>query len=199
MIAPSTHVAFAGDDLIRSGPLTDVLAAVKLALDDGETRTVLIFESRTGRQVDFDFRGTLDDVLDRAKPKSAPKGPGRPRLGVESREVTLLPRHWAWLQSQPNGASATLRRLVEAASRRNQGADATRRARDAAYGIMSALAGDRTGFEEAARALFAGDTARLAAIIEPWPADIRDCLLGTLSTAPEEAAVAAPPLPVTDR
>jgi hypothetical protein len=190
MFAPSTHVAFADDDLIRSGPLADVLAAVKLALDDGEMRTVLIFESETGRQVDFDFRGTLDDVLDRTKPKSPPKGPGRPRLGVEGREVTLLPRHWAWLQNQPNGASATLRRLVEAASRRDQGADAGRRARDAAYGIMSALAGNRVGFEEAARALFAGDMARFAAIIEPWPAGVRDHLSAMLAAVPADAAVA---------
>ena len=191
MIAPSTHVAFAGDDLIRSGPLTDVLAAVKFVLDDGETRTVLIFESETGRQVDFDFRGTLADVLDRAKPRSPPKGPGRPRLGVEGREVTLLPRHWAWLESQPNGASATLRRLVEVACRRDQGADAGRRARHAAYGIMSALAGDRVGFEEAARALFAGDLARFAAIVEPWPAGVRDHLLAMLAAMPAGAAVAA--------
>jgi hypothetical protein len=40
---------------------------------------LLIFENETGRQVDFDLRGTLDDILERVKTREAPKGPGRPR------------------------------------------------------------------------------------------------------------------------
>jgi hypothetical protein len=39
---------------------------------------------------------------------------------------------------------------------------------------MSAMAGDRPGFEEAARALFAGDRRRLGALLAPWPPAIRD-------------------------
>jgi hypothetical protein len=184
-----THAAFVGDTRLRWGPLTDVLAAAKLALDAGEKRPVLIFETASGRQVDFDFRGALDDVLERAKPKATPRAPGRPRLGVESREVTLLPRHWSWLQGQPNGASAALRWLVEEASRRDQTDDHVRRTREAVYRLMSALAGDRPGFEEAARALFAGDSQRLAAIVEPWPADIRDHLLQMLADRPLDSVV----------
>ena len=42
-----------------------------------------------------------------------PRKPGRPKLGVVAREVTLLPRHWAWLNAQPGGASVALRRLVD--------------------------------------------------------------------------------------
>ena len=45
------------------------------------------------------------------------RGPGRPKLGVVAREVTLLPAHWTWLANQPGGASVALRRLVDAARR----------------------------------------------------------------------------------
>mgnify|MGYP003332881544 FL=1 len=61
---------------------------------------VLCFEDATGRQVDFNFR------------EPAKVGPGRPKLGVVSREISLLPRHWEWLEGQPSGASAAIRRLV---------------------------------------------------------------------------------------
>jgi hypothetical protein len=55
-------------------------------------------------------------------PKPPRRGPGRPRLGVVAREVTLLPGHWEWLASQPGGASVALRRLVDAARRETPGA-----------------------------------------------------------------------------
>lgn len=100
-----------------------------------------------------------------------PRGRGRPALGVVAREVTLLPRHWEWLSAQPGGASAALRRLVETA-RRNDGAGRMRAAREAAYRFMSAMAGNRPGYEEAIRALFAGDAERFEALTAPWPADV---------------------------
>ena len=49
---------------------------------------VLIFEDQTGRQVDFDLRGSLDEVLAKALPVPAKSGPGRPKLGVISREIS---------------------------------------------------------------------------------------------------------------
>ncbi len=92
---------------------------------------------------------------------------------MTAREVTLLPRHWEWLAAQPGGASAALRRLVDAARQAGSAAgDDHRRRRDAAYRVMAALAGDLPGFEEASRALFAGDAARFAALVEPWPGDV---------------------------
>ena len=39
---------------------------------------------------------------------------------------------------------------------------------------MQAMAGDLPGFEEASRALFAGDRDRLNQEMEDWPADVRD-------------------------
>src|SRR5579863_6549713 len=105
---------------------------------------------------------------------SAPRGRGRPKLGVVAREVTLLPRHWDWLASQPGGASVALRKLVEEARRANGDRDRHRAARDAAYHFMSAMAGNFNGFEEASRALFADDRGRFGELIAAWPDDIRD-------------------------
>src|SRR4051812_39438515 len=106
-----TFTVFAGSQLLVSGAKSEVLKATKRHLD-ASGGAVLIFEDQTGRPVDFDFRGSIDDVLARAA--DAPKGgPGRPRLGVVSREISLLPRHWDWLGAQPNGISAAIRRLVD--------------------------------------------------------------------------------------
>jgi hypothetical protein len=141
----------------------------------------LIFDDTTGEQVDLDLRGTVDDVLRRLSPASegaatvdAPRGRGRPRLGVVAREVTLLPRHWDWLNGQPGGASVALRRLVEEARRTNAAKDRARRSREAAYRFLSAMAGNRPGFEEALRALFAGDAPQFDSHSASWPADVRE-------------------------
>jgi uncharacterized protein len=88
--------------------------------------------------------------------------------------VTLLPRHWEWLNAQPGGASVALRRLVEEARRAGAGRERTRAAREAAYRFTHAVAGDLPGFEEATRALFAGDRARFGDAAAGWPSDVRE-------------------------
>lgn len=98
---------------------------------------------------------------------------GRPRLGVVAREVTLLPRHWDWLAAQPGGASVTLRRLVETARKSGVAATERRIAQDAAYRVMTTLAGDLPKYEDALRALYAGDRERFEDLISAWPADVR--------------------------
>jgi hypothetical protein len=102
------------------------------------------------------------------------RGPGRPKLGVTAREVTLLPRHWEWLNAQPGGASVALRKLVEHARRNGGEPDRRRREREAAYAFMSSLAGNFPNFEEASRALFADDRERFSALVAEWPPDVRD-------------------------
>ena len=170
-----TVTAFAGDRRIAAGALAQVAVTVKQLLDRGGSEAILVFDDDSGKVVEVDFRGLTDDVRRRfAQPEPPPgRGPGRPKLGVVAREVTLLPRHWDWLAGQPGGASVALRKLVEEARRAHAGRDRVRRAQEVAYRFMSAMAGDRPGFEEAARALFAGERERFAALIEPWPADIR--------------------------
>lgn len=179
-------LAFAGHELIARGSPRAVLAAVKAASEAAETGgpAVLVFDRATGRTVEFDLRGDLETALARL-PEAAPesevrpkRGPGRPKLGVTAREVTLLPRHWDWLADQPGGASVALRKLVEAAMREAEGPDRVRKARDAAYRFMTALAGDLPGYEDAVRALFAGDEKGLERAVVGWPRDISSQVLG---------------------
>ena len=177
--------AFDGTRRLARGPLAAVVAAAKSAFDGSPRASLLIFEDATGDLVDVDYSGSPDEVLALLtarelrrtrladEPDTAPRGPGRPRLGVVAREVTLLPRHWQWLNGQPGGASVALRRLVDEARRSNVGRDRVRRAQEVAYRFMSALAGDLPGFEEAIRALFAGDAARFDEHTRAWPRDVR--------------------------
>ena len=173
-----TFTAFEGLRRLASGPLTDIAPAIKRA-EARAAEPIAIFSDATGRAVDLDLRGSVDDMLKwlaepSEQPTSEPRGRGRPKLGVVAREVTLLPRHWEWLNTQPGGASVALRKLVEAARRNNGDADRLRVARDAAYHFMSAMAGNLAHFEEASRALFADDRRRFTSLIAAWPADIRD-------------------------
>lgn len=173
---PTHCIAFAGTELLAKGPLPDVVRAVKRALDNGAEQSIAILDLVTSRPVEINFIGTEEEVLQRL-PRMQPRAAGRPKLGVVAREVTLLPRHWEWLSSQPGGASVALRKLVEHASRDARQADLMREARDSAYRFMHELAGDEPGFEEASRALFAGDAARLKELVAGWPAGVREHLL----------------------
>ncbi|TXL80456.1 DUF2239 family protein [Vineibacter terrae] len=167
--------AFRGHQRIASGNLLQVILEVKNLLKDVEKQQILIFDDVTSKPIDVDFRGSTEAVLERLSPASPERrGPGRPRLGVVAREVTLLPRHWDWLGSQPGGASVALRRLVDEARRTSGARDQKRQAQEAAYRFMSAMAGDMPGYEEATRALFAGERRRFDALTQPWPPDIRD-------------------------
>lgn len=183
-------VAFSGTRRVASGPLRDVLPVLKQRFDRDASELVLVFDTETGRQVDFDLRGSPAEVLERALP--APRGPGRPKLGVTSREVSLLPRQWQWLEQQPSGISAALRRLVEHASKTQTGSERARQQRGALSQMLSALAGNLPGFEEACRALFAGDDARFALGVESWPEDLRQYALHHAREASRVASEAAP-------
>lgn len=173
MTNQKTYIAFAGARQVAAGSLEDILPVLKKRFDNNSSDAVLVFEVETGRQVDFDLRGSIEDVLERACPTPT-KGPGRPRLGVKSREVSLLPRHWDWLEQQPRGISGTLRRLVDQAARAEPGPARAQRIRAALSQVLTALAGNRANYEEACRALFAGNTSELEALIARWPKDIRN-------------------------
>jgi uncharacterized protein len=172
--------AFDGHRLVQSGTYLQVALAVKALLEHGAEASVLIFDDDTGAQIDFDLRGTGQEISGRLAERESQqherltRGPGRPKLGVVPREVTLLPRHWEWLSKQPGGASVALRKLVEEARRTNAGNDNARASQERAYRFISAIAGDLPGFEEAARALFANDREQLNKAAAGWPADLRD-------------------------
>lgn len=166
------YSAFLGARLVASGELLDVLPYLKKRFDEGKNEIVLVFDESTGKEVDFDLRGTLLEVVAREAAPPA-RSPGRPKLGIVSREVSLLPRHWEWLERQPNGISATLRRLIEGASKSNPEGERARDIRAGLNRFLTSMAGNRPGYEEATRALFAGDQKRFEQLVRKWPKDIR--------------------------
>lgn len=177
--SPTTSCsAFDGGRLIAAGPLKEVALAVKAALSAGAAGPVLTFDDADGAVIDLDLRGSDAEIVGRlgvnADEAPPPRGRGRPKLGVVAREVTLLPRHWDWLAAQPGGASVALRRLVEQARRSDGGATEANQAKAAAFRFLSATAGNLPGFEEALRALFAGDRASFAERASQWPPDVKD-------------------------
>ncbi|QWP75613.1 DUF2239 family protein [Lysobacter sp. K5869] len=188
------YTAFAGQRLLARGRLAEVAVAVHAAAARGGEAELLVFDDRSGQQVDLHLGGDAAEVAARyrdlpaastddeaseaeeTQAAEAPRGRGRPRLGVTAREVTLLPRHWDWLAAQPGGASVTLRKLIDQARKHGETGMRQRLAREAAYRCLNALAGNAAGAEEATRALFAGDRDGFARRIEAWPADVREYL-----------------------
>lgn len=193
-----THcTAFTHHRFLASGPPAEVALVVKRTLAADAGSTILTFDDATGRMVEFDLRGTEAEAAARFAPtplvapaneQSTPRSAGRPKLGVIGREVTLLPRHWDWLAAQPGGASVTLRKLVDTARIANRERDAARQAQMATDRFMLTMLGDAPGYEEAARALYAGDGAAFAARTEPWPTDLRDHARRLAAAAFEVAA-----------
>lgn len=159
-----TCTAFVGTQRVAFGPISEVTKALKNTSQDA---LVLVFDDQTGKGIDLDTRAVMPTAEE-------PRGRGRPKLGVIAREVTLLPRHWDWLNHQPGGASVALRRLVEEARRTSGDRDRVRAAQEAAYSFMSAIAGNLPGFEEAARALFTYDRRKFGELVAAWPEDVRD-------------------------
>jgi len=182
-------IAFLGTRRVAAGPLAAVSLAVKAEIDRNPAAPApLVFDALTSHPIELDLRGTAEDVLARLQPAAAEaetesgggseavRGPGRPKLGVVPREITLLPRQWDWLNGQPGGASVALRKLVDVARREGETAEKQRRAQEAAYRFMSEIGGNLPEFVEVSRALFAGDREKFESLLEAWPADVRDHL-----------------------
>ena len=194
----TSFTCFSGVQRVATGLLPQIAVRMhQLRADDGDAQ-LMVFDNSSGRNIDIDTHGTPQQMLARlaicypqamaaceapnsaasaagadGDPASAPRGRGRPKLGVVAREVTLLPRHWDWLAAQPGGASVALRRLVEQARRANADQDWLRQASERTYYFLQTMAGDRRGFEEASRALFAHDRPRFEALMQDWPEDVR--------------------------
>jgi len=184
MIIPPTAIAFEGGHKIAEGALADVAATMRKRAGKATHETILVFDYDTGKSLQIDLSGSEKEVRARlaanapaetsVEPSSAtPRGPGRPRLGVTAREVTLLPRHWDWLSAQPGGASVALRKLVDEARKARSETDTLRTRQEATYRFISAIAGDWPNYEEANRALFANDADRFHQLTDTWPADVR--------------------------
>jgi hypothetical protein len=184
MTAEPSFIAFDGDRRIAIGSPASVAIAVKRRVEASRNAQILVFDAATSAQIELDVQGSDKEVRARAplfapRPPSAgdaetpsARGPGRPKLGVVAREVTLLPRHWDWLNAQPGGASVALRKLVDEARRSKR--DSVRRSQEAAYRFITAMAGDKPHYDDANRALFASDGERFDRLTAGWPTDIRD-------------------------
>lgn len=178
-----TFSGWIGHKRVASGDLVEVALRLQAHAERGDPAPPVLIDDTTGNSVSVSLHGTPEQLRARLERMAAPtggeetaprrQGRGRPKLGVVSREISLLPRHWEWLSRQPGGASVALRKLVEEARRANETRDRARQARDAAYRFMHVMAGDLAGFEEAIRALFAGDADKLDEQIRPWPKDVR--------------------------
>jgi hypothetical protein len=191
----NTYTAFAEHQRVGAGPIE----TVALAVQDWENRggvQALIFEDQTGQQIDLDLRGTPNEALERLRQHpwfatslnqdEQKTGPGRPKLGVVSREVSLLPRQWDWLNAQRGGASASLRKLVDEQIKSGQGAQNARRSWEALSKFMWAMAGNLPAFEEASRAITRREYDHLSLILESWPPDIRDHVRTLIAVARED-------------
>jgi uncharacterized protein len=158
---PAVRVSvFLKGEVIARGTAEEVVPTIRELPPLARSSDLLVFDDETGREVDLDLRADRP-----ARPR------GRPSLGVEAKEVTLLPRHWEWLAQQRGGASATLRKLVEDALRQGRSAHDCH---DAAYRFLSVMAGDLQNFEEAMRELYAGNRVGYDYFSYEWPPAIRD-------------------------
>jgi hypothetical protein len=178
-----TYTAFDGNKQLFTGTLASVILKVKKHLGKDDNSTTLIFSDSTGKTIDFNFQGNEQDVQKRLEIfitediSRNNAGPGRPKLGVISREVSLLPRHWEWLATQTGGASATLRRLVEEAKKKSISGNQVKLAQERTYKFLSTIAGDYIGYEEALRALYKCDKKIFVLNMQSWPADVRNFAL----------------------
>ena len=157
----TSYTAFVTENWLATGSRNHIIETLRDMPEVERASDLLVFDDETGQQIDFDLR-----ALEVEPPKR-----GRPKLGVTSKEVTLLPRHWEWLARQPGGASATLRKLVDTA---RKAGSSDREKRDAAYQFHSAMAGDYPHFEDAIRALYANDRSRFETLAADWPVAVRD-------------------------
>jgi hypothetical protein len=177
--------AFDGVRRIAAGALIDVISDIQRYLARAPEAGVAVFDDATGDRIDLDWSSPELHLVAQltaprlatawmAKPETeAPRGPGRPRLGVVAREVTLLPAHWSWLNGQPGGASATLRRLVDEAQKAQEVRESVRRSQEAAYRFMLFAASGLPGYDEALRAMHAGDASQFDGSTAAWPEDVR--------------------------
>lgn len=185
MSLPTSLFAFDGPQRIAAGSYADVACKVSTYLQAKPETQPLIFNADTGKQIDLDLRGSADEIRARAESAADPSGTragkGRPKLGVVAKEVTLLPRHWDWLAAQPGGASVTLRKLIERASKDPDAPEQRQARATAAYHFMHAVGGNLPGFEEVSRLLFAGNLEGVASAVEAWPGDIGSQVLALAS------------------
>ena len=178
-----SYTAFGNEKLIAHGSLDEVVLKIKRWHDKNSTGSLLVFNDFTGKTMEFDLRGSEKEVLQKIEmfipqdTAAVSVGPGRPKLGVVTREVSLLPQHWEWLASQPEGASAALRKLVEGAKKNLVMKESVKQVQERVYKIMSILAGDLPQYEEALRSLYRRNAENFKQHTAIWSPDIKEYVM----------------------
>ena len=173
------YTAFDKFNLVSSGTIEIVALEVRKYMKSSKDTNILIFSDSSGKQMDLDLSGSEKDVLERLKifknqeSGTTPTGPGRPKLGVVAREISLLPSHWEWLSNQPGGASSTIRSLIEEKTKSSvSGKLKVKTAQEIVYKFLNAIAGNLPNFEDAVRFLYRKDEKKFKDLISEWPADL---------------------------
>lgn len=176
----NTYTAFMGTNFFGQGLLSEIILKIKKHIGSSDNTNILIFSDLTGKAIDFNFQGTTSDVQKRLDifvsegTTQLSTGPGRPKLGVISREISLLPQHWEWLATQPGGSSAVIRKLIDEARKKSEGSLSIKQIQERVHRFTTAMAGDLQGYEEALRALYRKDEDQFLIHMGSWPQDIRD-------------------------
>lgn len=182
------YTVFSEERILKSGALFEIAVYLKEHYDARKVfqGQFLVIDDHLGDAIDLDLSGTKPAVKERYAKQELPveeekqaesRSRGRPKLGVVSKEVTLLPRHWEWLALQPGGASVALRKLIDEARKQSGSQDQMRVMQERTYKAMSHIAAHLPHYEDALRALFALDQAKFLQMIETWPVDYRNYLM----------------------
>lgn len=174
------YIAVYRQQFVAKGELAQVVEQAKALGQDAEA---IVIEEESCRRIEIDWRADTAAILADFPAEAGSSGArrGRPKLGVVSKEVTLLPRHWEWLANQRGGASAALRRLVESAQRNASIEDIICEKQQQLDKFMLLFLGDNPGFEEASRALYRNSRVSFCAAIESWPAEIQQFVVDKFS------------------
>lgn len=173
------YTVFDGFKMISQGSLEEIAIAAKKYSHKNKDSSLLIFSDYSGKQMDLNLSGSEKEVIERLsvfkalEPSLDPTGPGRPKIGVKAREVSLLPMHWEWLSNQSGGSSAAIRRLVDEKIIITSSKEKIKKTQEVIYNFLNAIAGDLPKFEDAIRYLYRLDEKNFKEIVATWPKDLK--------------------------
>ncbi|WP_444923169.1 DUF2239 family protein [Microbulbifer sp. DLAB2-AF] len=178
------YIAIERQQLIARGTLESIVRQVKSRETPLEP---MVFSTDNCQRIEIDWQGDIETVLTRLKPSTTPTSAkrGRPKLGVISKEVTLLPRHWEWLRQQPGGASVILRKLVEQAQKDISLEERITTSQHQLDRFMLQVVGDAPGFEDASRSLYRNSKVSFEKAIRAWPEEIKHFVLAKFNDIAE--------------
>ncbi|MEZ4820468.1 MAG: DUF2239 family protein [Bdellovibrionota bacterium] len=179
-----SYTIFDQNQIIAQGTLPEVIWSAREKLNQKKASSILIFCDQTGNTMNFTLDASKDAIEKQLVPYTKiiesnvqdTKSVGRPKLGVVSREVSLLPRHWEYLASQSGGASASIRRLVEQSQKNQAQSLDIKQQQERCYRVMTTIAGNLDGYEEALRALYKQQKDLFAKHTRSWPKDVKKYL-----------------------